>query len=85
MNAIIKATDLVRHYEVKRGYFGSLATVKALAGVSFSLSPGKTLADCADEHVSARQGQGGGRLHGHGRAENVRPVKRAPSPVGTRA
>lgn len=44
MNAIIKATDLVRHYEVKRGYFGSLATVKALAGVSFSLSPGKTLA-----------------------------------------
>ncbi len=44
MNAIIKATDLVRHYEVKRGYFGSFATVKPLAGVSFSLSPGKTLA-----------------------------------------
>ena len=44
MNAILKAHDLARFYEVRRGYFSGEATVKALAGVSFSLEPGKTLA-----------------------------------------
>jgi dipeptide transport system ATP-binding protein len=44
MNAILKAHDLARFYEVRRGYFSGEATVKALAGVSFELEPGKTLA-----------------------------------------
>ncbi|MDJ0609897.1 MAG: peptide ABC transporter ATP-binding protein [Kiloniellales bacterium] len=42
--AILVANDLARHYEVKGGFFGGRATVKALAGASFALSPGKTLA-----------------------------------------
>jgi dipeptide transport system ATP-binding protein len=42
--AILEATDLRRSYSVRRGMFGAEATVKALAGVSFTLSAGKTLA-----------------------------------------
>ncbi len=42
--AILKATDLTRHYRINQGLFGGKATVKALDGVSFSLSPGRTLA-----------------------------------------
>jgi dipeptide transport system ATP-binding protein len=41
---LLEAVDLARHYEVKRGLFGKPATVKALAGVSFTLEAGRTLA-----------------------------------------
>jgi dipeptide transport system ATP-binding protein len=41
---VIQGIDLARHYEVKRGLFGGGATVKALAGASFELRPGRTLA-----------------------------------------
>ena len=41
---VLQADDLTRHYEVKQGMFGDKATVKALAGASFSLEAGKTLA-----------------------------------------
>jgi len=46
MNApsILKANDLARHYAVKAGLFSPGATVKALAGASFELAAGKTLA-----------------------------------------
>ncbi|WP_454816540.1 dipeptide ABC transporter ATP-binding protein [Labrys neptuniae] len=44
MTVLVDARDLVRSYEVKRGMFGAKATVKALAGVSFTLDAGKTLA-----------------------------------------
>ena len=41
---ILEAKDLRRDYEVRRGFFGGTGLVKALAGVSFTLSAGKTLA-----------------------------------------
>ncbi len=41
---VIEARDLSRHYQVSRGFFKPSATVKALNGVSFSLSAGQTLA-----------------------------------------
>ena len=41
---VLEARDLSRHYEIKRGLFGERATVRALAGVSFELEAGKTLA-----------------------------------------
>ena len=41
---VLQAVDLARHYEVKRGMFKGDATVRALAGASFSLEAGKTLA-----------------------------------------
>ncbi len=41
---VLEAYDLARHYDVQRGLLGGKATVKALAGASFELSPGKTLA-----------------------------------------
>ena len=44
MSTVLEARNLARHYEQRRGLFGSPATVKALAGVSFSLEAGKTLA-----------------------------------------
>ena len=44
MSAVLEATDLARHYEIKRGWLGRQATVRALAHASFSLYPGKTLA-----------------------------------------
>ncbi len=40
----MQATGLARHYRVGQGLFRAPATVKALAGVSFSLAPGRTLA-----------------------------------------
>ena len=42
--AILEGRGLSRHYTQSRGMFSSPATVKALEGVSFSLSAGKTLA-----------------------------------------
>ena len=42
--AVLEAVDLARHYEVKRGLFAGSATVKALAGASFTLRAGETLA-----------------------------------------
>src|ERR1700692_3504430 len=44
MSAILEARDLTRDYSVSRGAFRSRATIKALAGVSFSLRAGRTLA-----------------------------------------
>jgi dipeptide transport system ATP-binding protein len=44
MSAIVEAVDLSRHYEIRRGAFRKPATVKALAGASFKLEAGKTLA-----------------------------------------
>tara|TARA_R110002020_G_scaffold192228_3_gene392293 strand:+ start:6413 stop:7360 length:948 start_codon:yes stop_codon:yes gene_type:complete len=44
MSPVLHATDLTRNYEVKRGMFGKPALVRALNGISFDLSPGKTLA-----------------------------------------
>ena len=41
---VLQGIDLARHYEVSRGLFAGSATVKALAGASFSLAAGKTLA-----------------------------------------
>ena len=41
---VLEARDLARHYEVKRGFFGRPAAVKALAGVSLPSQQGETLA-----------------------------------------
>lgn len=41
---LLDATDLTKHYTVGRGLFKPKATVKALNGVSFTLTPKKTLA-----------------------------------------
>jgi dipeptide transport system ATP-binding protein len=44
VTAILEARDLTRDYTVSRGAFRSRATIKALAGVSFSIQAGRTLA-----------------------------------------
>ena len=44
MTAVLEAKGLSRHYEVRRGFFGGSATVRALAEASFKLEAGKTLA-----------------------------------------
>jgi dipeptide transport system ATP-binding protein len=44
MSVVLKARDLTRDYKVRRGLFAPEATVHALAGVSFDLEAGKTLA-----------------------------------------
>ncbi len=44
MSVVLEARGLTRQYEARRGMFAASATVKALAGVSFDLSAGKTLA-----------------------------------------
>jgi dipeptide transport system ATP-binding protein len=44
MSVVLKARDLTRDYTVRRGLFAPEATVHALAGVSFDLEAGKTLA-----------------------------------------
>ncbi len=41
---ILLATDLQRHYRIGRGLFREAATLQAVAGASFSLAPGQTLA-----------------------------------------
>jgi dipeptide transport system ATP-binding protein len=41
---LLEARDLSRHYHVSRGFLQPHATVKALNGVSFTLSEGQTLA-----------------------------------------
>ncbi len=41
---ILRAHELTRYYEVKKGTFGESATVKALNGASFELHAGETLA-----------------------------------------
>ena len=41
---ILRAHELTRYYEVKKGTFGESATVKALNGASFDLHAGETLA-----------------------------------------
>ncbi len=44
MTALLQATDLARHYAVRRGWLRGSATVRALDGVSFSLDAKRTLA-----------------------------------------
>jgi dipeptide transport system ATP-binding protein len=44
MSIVLKARGLSRDYKVRRGMFSPVATVKALADVSFDLQSGKTLA-----------------------------------------
>jgi dipeptide transport system ATP-binding protein len=44
MTPVLLAEDLHRHYTVRRGLFAAPATVRALAGVSFSVEAGRTLA-----------------------------------------
>ena len=44
MNALIEAKDLARHYAISRGAFRPGAVVQALAGATFSVAAGKTLA-----------------------------------------
>jgi dipeptide transport system ATP-binding protein len=44
VSAVLEARALTRNYEVTSGAFRPRATVKALAGVSFSLHAGRTLA-----------------------------------------
>jgi dipeptide transport system ATP-binding protein len=44
VSAVIEARSLARDYSVSRGAFRSRATIHALAGVSFSLHAGRTLA-----------------------------------------
>lgn len=44
MSTVLEAADLTRQYEVRKGFLGRPAIVRALNGVSFSLTPGKTLA-----------------------------------------
>ncbi len=44
MSAIIEAAGLTRHYAISRGVFRHPATVRALAGATFSVEAGKTLA-----------------------------------------
>ena len=44
MSAVLEARELTRDYSVSRGLFRSRATIHALAGVSFSLRAGRTLA-----------------------------------------
>ncbi len=44
LEPILEARDLARHYEIKRGFLGQPATLRALDGVSFSLRAGQTLA-----------------------------------------
>jgi dipeptide transport system ATP-binding protein len=41
---VLKATDLQRHYSVSRGFLRGQAELKAVAGVSFELYSGRTLA-----------------------------------------
>ena len=41
---VLSARDLTRHYQVGGGPFAAAATVRALDGASFSLTPGRTLA-----------------------------------------
>jgi dipeptide transport system ATP-binding protein len=41
---LLQAEGLTRHYQVRQGFFRPTATVKALNGVSFQLSPARTLA-----------------------------------------
>ena len=41
---VLEARDLHRHYAGRRGLFGASTTVKALAGASFQLDRGETLA-----------------------------------------
>jgi dipeptide transport system ATP-binding protein len=44
VSPVVEARNLRRDYEARRGFFSGPATVKALAGVSFTLEAGKTLA-----------------------------------------
>jgi dipeptide transport system ATP-binding protein len=41
---VLRAADLHRHYQVSRGFLKEPATLRAVAGASFTLAPGKTLA-----------------------------------------
>ena len=44
MNAVLRARDLSRHYQIRGGLLGGRHVLKALDGVSFTLGEGQTLA-----------------------------------------
>ena len=44
MSALVEVIDVKQEYSVNRGFFAGSATVKALAGISFELEAGRTLA-----------------------------------------
>jgi len=44
MSIVVEAADLARTYEVRKGVFGPPALVRALNGVGFTLTSGRTLA-----------------------------------------
>ena len=50
MSIVLEARGLSRDYKVRRGMFSPVATVKALADVSFDLQSGKTLAVVGESH-----------------------------------
>ena len=41
---VLEAQDLQRHYRIGRGWFKPAAVLKAVAGASFTLTAGRTLA-----------------------------------------
>ncbi|MEX0697918.1 MAG: dipeptide ABC transporter ATP-binding protein, partial [Dongiaceae bacterium] len=41
---VLEAEELTRHYHVRRGLFAGSATLRAVAGASFTLVRGRTLA-----------------------------------------
>jgi dipeptide transport system ATP-binding protein len=43
-NLVLEAEDLQRHYQITRGWFKSSLTLRAVAGASFTLMAGRTLA-----------------------------------------
>ena len=44
MSALVEVVNVKQEYSVNRGFFAATATVKALAGISFELEAGRTLA-----------------------------------------
>ena len=44
LEPVLVARDLERHYKIGRGLFREPATLRAVAGASFALTPGRTLA-----------------------------------------
>ena len=43
-SSVLEARDLRRHYQIRRGPWRSVRTLKALDGISFKMTPGRTFA-----------------------------------------